>query len=376
MALLENDPLENFNCQVGTRYPVSQEWCFSVDHPRARLVPRARLLDVRKALDNLEAFIRDVRSHPPMLYQHEPQVDVVDLQEPLEQGPAVVEGAFTLHHGGNESEYKYAGPRNILNCEGKLSSDYERVIFTPSKGRCNVALLRWSSEENLVDTLGVVVVPLNELREYSDRWGANRLIISVDHECVGEVRYHIIQLTRHWGLETFWMMDDSVPTSNLYRKTWGYQEGDPILRFDRVLKTIESMPSLNRFSNAALIGLTSTFSIQTLGKSANRYAINKRTPTSCVFVCLRNIPEELNYERQLPSKEDVIFAAQLIVAGRDVIIDRYIHFADYPFTVGGCTHNPFANNGTLAKELLLLLLFLLLLLLCTNINTLRKYIRP
>ena len=222
--------------------------------------------------------------------------------------------------------------------------------FHPIKGCYDIALLRWSGEENLVNTLGVVVVPLNELREYSERWGANRLIIGVDHECVGEVRYHIIQLARHWGRETFWMIDDSVPTSMLYQKTWGNQEGDPILRFDRVLETIESMPSQDYFRNAVLIGLTSTFSTENLSQNAERYVINKRTPTSCVFICLKNVSKELNYERQLPSKEDVIFAAQLIVAGRDVIIDRHIHFKDYPFTVGGCTQNPFAYDGALAQQ--------------------------
>ena len=54
---------------------------------------------------------------------------------------------------------------------------------------------------------------------------------------------------------------------------------------------------------------------------------------------LVNVPDNLNYERRLPSKEDVIFAAQLIQAGKDVIIDRYCHFKDYLFTVGGCTCN-------------------------------------
>ena len=322
MAERENNRLENFNCQVGARYPVSQEWCFPDEHPRAGL------LDVRRALDNLKAFIIDVRSHPHVLYQHEPQVNVADLQVPL--GPAGVEMRtfeFTLNHhlhGGNEQEYTYwhTDHRDVLNCQGKLRSNNERVIFTPSKGRCNVALLRWSGEENLFNTLGVVVVPLNELKEYSERWGANRLIIGVDHECVGEVRYHIIQLARHWKLETFWMIDDSVPTSMLYQKTWGNQEGDPILHFDRVLETIEEMPGQHCFRNAVLIGLTSTFSIQNLSQNAERYVINKRTPTSCVFICLKNVPEELNYERQLPSKEDVIFAAQLIVAGRDVITIR------------------------------------------------------
>ena len=58
-----------------------------------------------------------------------------------------------------------------------------------------------------------------------------------------------------------------------------------------------------------------------------------------------NVPEELNYEQQLPSKENVIFTAQLIVAGRDAIIDRHIHFKGYLFTVGGCTQNPFVNKA-------------------------------
>ena len=232
-----------------------------------------------------------------------------------------------------------------------MKLNYERVIFTPSKGRCNDALLRWSGEDNLDNTLGVVIVPLNELGEYSEKWGTSRLIIGVDHQCVGEVRYHIIQLARHWELETFWMIDDSVPISRLYQKTWGNQEGDPILRFDHVLETIESMPSQDYFSNAVLIGLTSTFSIQNLSQNAERYVINERTPTSCVFICLKNVSEELNYERQLPSKEDVIFAAQLIVAGRDVIIDRHIHFEDYSFTVGGSTQNPFVNDGALAQQM-------------------------
>ena len=348
MASPVNDRLANFKCKVGARYPVSQEWCIPESNPR--------LLDVRRALDNLEDFIIDVRSQRHRPYQHT-QVNVADLQVPLEPSPAGLERrTFTLNHhlhGGNEQEYTYSytDHRDVLHGQGKLRLNYERVIFTPSKGRCNVALLRWSGEENLVNTLGVVVVPSNELTKYSERWGANRLIIGVDHECVGEVRYSIIQLARHWELETFWMIDDSVPTSMLYRKRWGNPQGDEKLSFDRVLKTIEEMPSQDRFRNAVLIGLTSTFSIETLGQNSERYLINKRTPTTCVFVRLNNVPEELNYERRLPSKEDVIFAAQLIVAGRDVIMDRHIHFEDYSFTVGGCTQNPFANDGALAQQM-------------------------
>ena len=322
------DLLENFRCIKGKRYLLPEKWYYKSGEDE--------LLNVREALTNLQDFVRDVRSLSPKQYQCESNVDVADLQEPLEQGPAVVEKAFTLHHGGNESEYKYAGPRNILNRKGKLRSNYKRVILTPSKGRWDIGLLRWSSEEELVETLGVVVVPLNELEKYSEKWGKTRLIIGVDYECVGGVRYHIIQLARHWELKTFWMIDDSVPTSMLYEKTWGNEKGDPILRFDHVLGTIESMPALRRFSKAVLIGLASTYSIQTLKEEADQYAVNTRTPTSCIFVCLKNVPEDLNYEPRLPSKEDVIFAAQLIDAGKDVIIDRYIHFKDYPFRVGGC----------------------------------------
>ena len=52
---------------------MSQEWCFPNVHPRAGL------LDVRKDLDNLKAFIIDVKSHPPMLYHYKPKVNVADF---------------------------------------------------------------------------------------------------------------------------------------------------------------------------------------------------------------------------------------------------------------------------------------------------------
>ena len=97
----EDDPLENFICQVGGRYEVSPEWCIPNSNPRA--------LDVCRALDNLDVFIEDVRRHPPTPYQHEPKVNVADLQVPLEPGPDVVEmRSFTFNyhlHGGNDQEY-------------------------------------------------------------------------------------------------------------------------------------------------------------------------------------------------------------------------------------------------------------------------------
>ena len=109
------------------------------------------------------------------------------------------------------------------------------------------------------------------------------------------------------------------------------------------------MTSQDHFSNAASIGLTSTFSVENLCETSERYVFNACTPTSCVFVHMENVPDDLSYEWQLPSKEDVIFAAQLIHAGKDVIIDRHIHYRDTPFTVGGCIHNS-PDEETPAQE--------------------------
>ena len=330
MASAEAGRLKKFKCAAGGRYQLPAKWYYVGDYG-------VEYLNARGALTDLEDFIADVCSSDPIKYASNPVVNVSDLQR--SPGPASdEERTFTLKHGENKHCYKYVGPR-VLNDEGKLNEEarkrYKRVIFTPSKGRCDIGLLRWSTE--LHNTLGVVVVPRNELVEYSQKWGAKRLIIGADQDCVGAARYHVIQLARYWGLKTFWMIDDSVPTSMLYQKTWNNPRGDPNMKFNDVLMTIESMTSQDRFSNAALIGLTSTFAVENLHKISARYVINERTPTSCVFVCLENVPDDLNYERRLPSKEDVIFAAQLIQAGKDVIIDRHIHFADYPFTEGGCT---------------------------------------
>ena len=172
---------------------------------------------MHRALDNLESFIIAVRSLQPVLYATEINVDIYDHQQSLGPASDEVERTFTFELGGNEHCYRYAGP-HVLNDEGKLNEEarerYKRVIFTPSKGRCDIGLLRWSTE--LADTLGGVVVPCNELTEYSQKWGASRLVIGVDHDCVGALRYHIIELARHWRFETFWMIDDSVPTSMLY----------------------------------------------------------------------------------------------------------------------------------------------------------------
>ena len=144
---------------------------------------------MHRALDNLESFIIAVRSLQPVLYATEINVDIYDHQQSLGPASDEVERTFTFELGGNEHCYRYAGP-HVLNDEGKLNEEarerYKRVIFTPSKGRCDIGLLRWSTE--LADTLGGVVVPCNELTEYSQKWGASRLVIGVDHDCVNTIK--------------------------------------------------------------------------------------------------------------------------------------------------------------------------------------------
>ena len=52
------------------------------------------------------------------------------------------------------------------------------------------------------------------------------------------------------------------------------------MEFNEVLMTIESMTSHYRFSNAAMIGLTSKFFVMNLDETSERYITNERTPTS------------------------------------------------------------------------------------------------
>ena len=147
--------------------------------------------------------------------------------------------------------------------------------------------------------------------------------------------YHIVQLARHWGLDEFWMIDDSVPMSELKQMTWKFSERlDKAISFKDVILAVKSLQE--KYRNAALIGLTSTHSVQTLKETPSRCYINTRTPTTCVFVCLKNVPPNVIYDARLPSKEDVMFAAILIAVGKDIIIDRHIHFEDRAFAEGEC----------------------------------------
>ena len=160
MASAEANRLETFKCAAAGRYRLPAEWFYKDI--------KVRYLKVRIALKNLDNFIKAVRSCEPLHYTVNPVVNVSDLQQ--SPGPASdeEERTFTLERGGNEHCYRYAGPR-VLNDRGKLNEEakerYEQFIFTPSKGQCDIGVLRWNTE--LADTLGGGVVPLAELKKYS-----------------------------------------------------------------------------------------------------------------------------------------------------------------------------------------------------------------
>ena len=138
------------------------------------------------------------------------------------------------------------------------------------------------------------------------------------------------------------MIDDSVPTSKIVeRGSRDEVPKDKKMPFEKVLETVEEMPTEDRFSKAALIGLTSTYSISKCKNAPDQYQINERTPICCVFM---QVPDAIHYDRRLPAKEDVIFAARLIAAGKDVVVDRHIHFEDIDYSIGGCRGKP-AKDG-------------------------------
>lgn len=322
------DRLQNFKCLAGGRYNLPDQWHYQDQYGN-------KCLHVHKALEKYDEFVQAARENPiPAPYVHDYGIDISGLQQLFGQAANERKGEFTF----GQHKYKFVGPPETFVDNGQLHERWakSRVIFTPSKGRCSIGLLRWDSDQ-LPQTLGVLVVPHDELKEYSKRWGAQRLVIGVHHDCIGAARYHIMQLARYWKLPTFWMVDESVPFSHFYQinqDSWSLY--NPI-SFSEVLNTIELMPLEECFRNAVLIGVTSTTSAENLGQHSPRHITNVRAPTSCVFVRLEYMPDTLSYDHQLPSKEDIILAAQLIVARKDVVIDRYIHFRDYPFTVGGCT---------------------------------------
>lgn len=331
------DLLSRFYCIAGGRYKLPGEWEFPVED---KYYGSRQYFDVRKALTKYDEFVKAVQESKPARYSDGGGVPKKKEAVQLPWGAA--SDKDTRHFEIDQHKFKYIGPI-VLDDQGYLPDDIKkalvRVIFTPSTDRSDIGLFQWE----LPKTLGVVVVPHDELEDYSAKWSAKHLIISCDQDCVGAARHHILKLAQYWKLDSFWMIDDSCPTSEFFEKTWKPVARDKKKGFENVLESVEQLPTLERFSNAALIGLTSTYSVQYLREESPQYCTNERVPTACVYVWLPNVPDELNYDCQLKSKEDVIFAARLICAKKDVIVDRHIHFEDRRFTTGGCT-------GVQAKE--------------------------
>ena len=133
------------------------------------------------------------------------------------------------------------------------------------------------------------------------------------------------------------MIDDSVPVNELKVGITGAK-----VKLLDVFADLEA--KMDEEEQCLLMGINTTHAIQSTKSvtlADNRYHCNKRTPTSMVYVFCGKFSDGDGeycpnfYLADLPCREDVICAAQIIKAGFEVIIDRIYHFIDKPITVGG-----------------------------------------
>ena len=233
--------------------------------------------------------------------------------------------------------------------------------------------LKW--DDQLGERTKVLFVALGELRRYCLAFGDHWLIISPAAESIcriGHSRACIMQLARFWGLARLWMIDDSVPTSSVMKTATGKwtPKADKPLDFHDVLCEVEDAefpksPHLagdeydeDRFQSDDPLGYQSNHSAHTFTQKLDSIAIvgipsshsmemaggvtpqiNTRTPTSMVLINLCEIPPSMNYDRRLTYKEDVLFAAQLIAEGCNVVIHRRFNFKDIVLEDGRCSRH-------------------------------------
>ena len=343
----------DFKVQHSKRYPIGEEWILR-SYGTYGVVS---LVDIAKALDpqqpeNYQKFVESVQEHrnsgvpywresTAAADQDEPQdtseePDLLASDDPRMSCARVAIEGTTFH---------FSGLKELVDLDGQLKDTEQRVVFTPSRGRSRTAsLVDFDPSLMKRKTMSVVFVCHLEQDEYSQCWGGSRLIVGTDHNTIGRARAHILRLARYWGLKTYWQVDDSVPWKGFYRglvKEPLDPTGTPMDASD-VLDEVEEEAEENGW---ALTGLPSTFSFRgaaTHSRRSSRYStllpqINIRAPTSFVLVNCSLIPEDLTYDRRLPSKEDIIFAGRVVMAGADVAIYREIHFKDDAMTNGGCS---------------------------------------
>ena len=222
------------------------------------------------------------------------------------------------------------------NSEG--ISKAKRAVFIPSLGRYKLHLFDWPDD---LDAKIVVFVAWYELMLYEE-WRTNDHVMFLtviphvnDVECIGFARHHIFKFAQNIKRRYLWMIDDSVPVDELKAGIDG--EAVELLR---VFGDVER--KMKKETECLLMGINTTKAIQSTKPATladNRYHCNTRTPTSMVYVFCGKFTDGQYcrnfYLADLPCREDVLCAAQIIKDGNDVIIDRMYHFIDKPITVGG-----------------------------------------
>lgn len=320
--------LSDFSCSCGTRYNgCDKNWVKKGEDK----------LDIEKILgddDSLKSFTEDMKTLKPKSWPSHIIKDSAAVncpKMPLRSKHSVVHDGYTYVMVGGDSEG---------------ISEAKRAVFIPSLGRYKLPLFDWPDD---LKSKIVVFVAWYELMLYEE-WRTNNHVMFLtviphvdDVECIGFARHHIFKFAQNIGRQYLWMIDDSVPVDQL-------QEGIIDLKEEKITSKPVGLSVVFEEVEAKMVeekvcllmGINTTNAI-TYTKSTtlhqNRYLRNERTPTSMVYVFCGEFNDDTYcpnfYLADLPCREDVLCAAQIIKFGNEVIIDRKYHFVDKPIAVGG-----------------------------------------
>ena len=287
-------------------------------------------LDIEKILHDDLSFTEDMKKLKPELWSSHIVKDEHSAAVNCRQ--MSLRSKHSKVHDGNT--YVMVGG----NSEG--ISKAKRVVFIPSLGRYKLHLFDWPVD---LDAKIVVFVAMYELMLYEE-WRTNDCVMFLtviphvgDVECIGFARHHIFKFAQNIGRWHLWMIDDSVPVNELKVGFTGAK-----VKLLDVFADVEE--KMDEEKQCLLMGINTTHAIQSTKPETladNRYHRNKRTPTSMVYVFCGKFSDGDGeycpnfYLVDLPCREDVLCAAQIIKAGFEVIIDRIYDFIDKPITVGG-----------------------------------------
>eukprot|EP00117_Sycon_ciliatum_P016166 scpid35339/ scgid15718/ len=225
LKLLGEKRLTNFRCADAARYPVGDEWIMEIEGERGSFLNVNKILNPTSP-DNYTEFVQSVlslRDEGQALPNDErlTSQQILDLQKAVKRQPDPNKKTLDVKIDG--TEYRFTDDVGRLAGESAeltpLAAEVKRrVVFTPSKGRSNAALLSWNGDASPRSTMQqVLLVPRSEHDAYAGLWAGQWLVVSTENDTIGAARHHIIKLARFWKLDDLWMIDDSVPTTQFYR---------------------------------------------------------------------------------------------------------------------------------------------------------------